>query len=460
MERPAVAREAERMERGAYDVVIVGARCAGAAVATWLGRAGARVLMVDKSPLPSDQVLSTHTLHPAGVRALDELGVGNAMRAGCPEMPRFLMRKAHALVSVPLAPGRGERCPRRGRLDGLLQRAASEAGVEVVDRARVTELVFHEGRVVGLRISHDGGSPREVRAKLVIGADGRSSTVAAAASAEEYLGYDAPRAMFWGYWDAAEVAPEDRAMYVGHMHGNVRVVFHTDGGQVLVGCIPPVEVGLRWRADPLRSLREALARDPVTAPFVEREPDGKVRGFVKGRYGFRRGAGPGWLLLGDAGIHKDFVTGDGMTEALLQAKSAAAAILDGTDAALTRWWRERDVEALPWFFFGVHEGALGERLALEGVALERVADDPKLALRLTSVLERELSPYDLVPKAHVLSWVLSGVVRGRAGLLRDFVAMARRGAAVERQIRIARRAIARDVGRYELRLDPTAATPA
>ena len=71
-----------------YDVVIVGARCAGASLATQLARTGASVLLLDKDPLPSDQVLSTHTIHPPGIDVLDELGVGAAVRDGaCAGIP-------------------------------------------------------------------------------------------------------------------------------------------------------------------------------------------------------------------------------------------------------------------------------------------------------------------------------------------------------------------------------------
>ena len=69
-----------------YDTVIVGARCAGAALATYLSRAGASVLLLDKSRLPSDQVLSTHTLHPAGMDVLDEVGIGADIRRVSPPM--------------------------------------------------------------------------------------------------------------------------------------------------------------------------------------------------------------------------------------------------------------------------------------------------------------------------------------------------------------------------------------
>jgi hypothetical protein len=79
-----VARESR------HDVVIVGARCAGATLATFLARAGASVLLLDKDRLPSDQILSTHTIHPPGLDVLDDVGVGDAVRAVAP--PTHIVR--------------------------------------------------------------------------------------------------------------------------------------------------------------------------------------------------------------------------------------------------------------------------------------------------------------------------------------------------------------------------------
>ena len=62
-----------------FDVVIVGARCAGAPLAVLLARAGLRVCLLDRSRFPSDTP-STHGIQPTGVRVLDELGVGTRLR--------------------------------------------------------------------------------------------------------------------------------------------------------------------------------------------------------------------------------------------------------------------------------------------------------------------------------------------------------------------------------------------
>ena len=56
-----------------WDTIIVGARCAGSPLARFLARAGKRVLLVDAASFPSDQPMSTHFIHPFGMRILDEL---------------------------------------------------------------------------------------------------------------------------------------------------------------------------------------------------------------------------------------------------------------------------------------------------------------------------------------------------------------------------------------------------
>ena len=405
-----------------YDVVIVGARCAGATLATFLARAGASVLLLDKDPLSTDQILSTHTIHPPGLDVLDQVGVGDAVRAVAPPTHIVRLRKNDAFVDIEFSGGRAEYCPRRARLDGLLQDAAASAGVEVLDRMRVSSLVRDGDRVVGVRAAGSAGHEHVFRASLVVGADGRHSTVARQVEAEEYLAYDAPRAMFWGYWNAPAFWRTDPAypfgMYVANTDGHIRVIFQTDHDQLLIGSLPPVEQALAWRTDPEVALISDLASDSTTGPLVAGSaPDGPVRGTVKERYFFRRGAGNGWTLVGDAGHHKEFVIGDGITEALLQARSLASAIQRGTDAALYRWWRARDVDALPFFFLGQDEGALGPPMELQQVVFSHVAKTPALRARMAATMEHQLSPTDTFPVRQVLWWTLGAALRGSPGVV-------------------------------------------
>jgi flavin-dependent dehydrogenase len=433
--------------QSSYDVVIVGARCAGATLATFLARAGASVLLLDKDPLPSDQILSTHTIHPPGLDILDDVGVGDAVRAVAPPMYTVRLRKNDAIVDYAFAGGRAEYCPRRRRLDGLLQDAAASAGVEVLDRTRVTSVVRDEDRVVGVRAAGSAGQEYVFRASLVVGADGRHSTVARQVEAEEYLAYDAPRAMFWGYWNAPTFWRTDPAyrfgMYLANTDGHIRVIFQTDHDQLLIGSLPPVEQAMVWRTDPDGFLITDLASDSTTGPLIAGSaPDGRIRGTLKERYFFRRAAGNGWTLVGDAGHHKEFVIGDGITEALLQARTLASAIARRTDAALNRWWRARDVEALPYFFLGRDEGALGPPRELQQVVFSHVARMPRLQARMAATMEHQLSPLETFSVRQVLWWTLGAAFRGSLGVVPEFVVMGRRGSAIDRELRLRRQLLA------------------
>ena len=412
-----------------YDVLVVGARCAGAALATFLGREGVKVLAVDRATLPSDQVLSTHTIHPPGIDILDELGVGDAVREVTPPTRTVRLRKGDAWAEASFPDGRAEYCPRRERLDRLLQEAAANSGAEVRDRTRALGLLCENGRVTGARVEHDGVQ-EDIRADLVVGADGRHSFVAAEVGAGEYMGYDAPRAMYWAYWNAPPAWHSDRypfGMYLGYIGDDIRVIFQTDHDQLLVGSLPPVNIARHWKEHPLDALQDNLAGDDVIGPLLQgAAPDSSIRGTLKERYFFREAAGHGWALVGDAGHHKEFVVGDGITEALIQAKGLTRAIMEGSDGALRHWWRQRDVEALPGYYWGRDEGSLEPPTSIEMLVLDKVARSQKLQRMMTRLPEHRCSPYDVLPPSAILPTVLGAVARGRFSVIPEFLAQGRR----------------------------------
>src|SRR5947209_411875 len=118
-----------------YDVIIVGARCAGAATALLLARQGISVLLVDRAEFPSDTV-STHLLHPAGVARLRDWGLLEPLLAtGCPPIESISFQPADDFVlrGAPFADDgvAMSLAPRRTVLDALLVEAAAAAGAEV-----------------------------------------------------------------------------------------------------------------------------------------------------------------------------------------------------------------------------------------------------------------------------------------------------------------------------------------
>jgi flavin-dependent dehydrogenase len=301
----------------------------------------------------------------------------------------------------------------------------------------VTELLFEDGRVTGVRATH-AGSTIDLRANVTVGADGRHSTVAKAVDAEEYLAYDSPRGMFWAYWQPPAVwrssaYPFDMMLKFDGLHR--RVIFPTDDGQLLIGTMPPVNIARGWRSDLEASYFADARLDPEIEPLVTGgSMNGRIIGTVSERYFFRRAAGPGWALAGDAGHHKDPIIGWGIAEALEQAKHLAAAIRAGGDAALERYWRQRDVDSIARFRLAEERGALEAINPVLPVVLRKLPGRPDLAQRLASEIEYGVNPYELLPIPKVAGWTLAAALR-RPRLLFDFVAQGKRAAAVKSEIK-------------------------
>ena len=165
-----------------YDVLIAGARCAGAATAMLLARRGLRVLAVDRGTYGSD-TLSTHALMRGGVLQLHRWGVLPAVIAGgaAPVRSTSFFYGGEPQV-IPIKPRDGVDAlyaPRRALLDRLLVDAATAAGAEVVHQVRVTGLrVIGDGRVCGAILQDHAGGVHDVACDMVVGADGATSTVA------------------------------------------------------------------------------------------------------------------------------------------------------------------------------------------------------------------------------------------------------------------------------------------
>jgi menaquinone-9 beta-reductase len=424
-----------------YDVLVVGGRCAGASLAILLARQGAKVAMCEADRLGTDQLLSTHTIHPAGMDVLDELGVGGAVRAGSPPMRQVRFDVDGSVLDVQLPPGRHECCPRRYRLDRLLQAAAVAAGVDTYEQARVTDLLRTGDRVVGVRV-RQGSGDRQIPATLVVGADGRHSTVARLAGADEYLAYEWPRGMYWAYWQppARWKSPDYPYDMLLRMIGPARrLIFTTDEGQLLLGTVPELHLARAWRHDHASAYLADLRSDPVLQPLVEGGTrTSRVIGTVSERFFFRRAAGYGWALVGDAGHHKDPLVGWGISEALVQAKHLAAAIAEGGDAALQRYWHQRDIDALPRYVLARERGECGAISPLVPLILSKAPSAPWLPHTLAREIEYDANPYELLPMGHVVRWVLGAAIRGRPALLRHFFAQGRRVRRVRREVAAAR----------------------
>ncbi|CAN5843017.1 hypothetical protein BH11MYX3_BH11MYX3_34830 [soil metagenome] len=435
------------MGGGNFDCVVVGARCAGSPLAAFLARAGKRVLVVDAASFPSDQPMSTHFIQPCGMRILDELGLGDRVREIAPPVTNFVNGVGEHVIELVIPAGGS--CPRRTELDALLLEGAREAGAEVRLKCKVVEVIKEGDRVCGVIVDEDG-QRSEIRAGIVVGADGRHSTVAGLVGAEEYYAYDGPRCAYWAYFPrpaSYATSPDHRgAAIILHNDDDLRFVFPVNKDQLIIGMtFPNTDDVSAWKKDPEGQLIAAMRAHPVFAPLVEEPPLSKVLGLVKIRFFFRRAAGPGWALVGDAGLFKDPTPGLGITDAFRDAKALAAAIVEGGDAALERYWRKRDVDSLELFHFARDLGEVNYNNPLNQLVFAKSKGSPALRQRFIEVIERQRSPYDAFTVGEILRWTFGAMLRGRFSHLKPFFRAGKVAGFVKKELqqrqRLAQRAL-------------------
>src|SRR5215470_1267314 len=155
-----------------YDVVIVGARPAGAATALLLARAGFRVLAVDRARFPSD-TLSTHQIQLPGSACLARWGLlDKVIASNCPPARTALFDSGPSRLngSYPAHDGIDAiYSPRRTILDALMVDAARDAGAEVIEGFDVDDVVWSDGSVAGVVGTEKGAgaTSRTITARLV-----------------------------------------------------------------------------------------------------------------------------------------------------------------------------------------------------------------------------------------------------------------------------------------------------
>jgi 2-polyprenyl-6-methoxyphenol hydroxylase-like FAD-dependent oxidoreductase len=344
----------------AYDAIVVGARCAGAATALLLARSGRRVLLVDQARFPSDKRLSTHLIWHAGADLLARWGLLDAVVAtGCPLLHDFKLDMGELVLrgKPPATQADAALAPRRYALDQVLLQAALDAGVELREGVSVQALRRDAaGRVCGIDAQGaqlDDGRSWQADARVVIGADGSQSRVADAVGAAVYDAVDKDEGSFnmYAYFtglplpEVAFYARPERMFYA----------WATNEGQTLVGMMQPARAPRPARADmhahvlaTLRELAPDLAEAVAQGARCEDWMGGAIGTFC------REPAGPGWALVGDAGLTLDPITAAGITCALRDAETLATLVhagLDGDNATLdaqtARFQGLRDAVSVP-----------------------------------------------------------------------------------------------------------------
>ncbi|MGR4878161.1 NAD(P)/FAD-dependent oxidoreductase [Streptomyces sp. LARHCF249] len=311
-----------------YDVVISGASLAGSAAAILLARRGVRVALLERRSDPDAyKVLCTHSLTACAYPVLDELGLITALeKAGAVRnQARWYTRWGWI---EPRAAPKGPELPyayniRRSTLDPLIRSHARETpGVDLLLGHQVTGLVREAGRTVGVRASTPQGE-REIRARLVVGADGKDSAVAEFAGVPARL-YENTR---FGYLAHFRNLPlHEGIAQAWFLEPDMAYAFPNDDGVTVIAVLPEKKRLPAFRDDLEGSFVAFVRALPEAPPIDSAERITKIIGTVNYPLHSRKPTAPGVALIGDAALTGDPLWGVGCGWALQSAQWLAEAV--------------------------------------------------------------------------------------------------------------------------------------
>ncbi len=334
--------------RPRYDVIVVGARCAGAATAMLLARHGLAVLVVDRGRYGTD-TLSTHALMRGGVLKLHHWSLLDQIRdAGTPVTRSTAFHYGDEVVNIDIRVRDGIDglySPRRFVIDKVLVDAARDSGADVIYETTLIDLRRSaDGRVTGAVLKGNDGDAFEVSAGLVVGADGMRSKVASLCAAPVYRTGQHCTGVVFSYWDKLGLDGNHWYYRPGVSAGAIPT---NDGKTCVFAAVSSKRFEEEFASDIERGYHHVIRQcDPGLAAAIERsERTEKYRGFAGQAGFFRQSWGPGWALVGDAGYFKDPITAHGISDAFIDAEVLAQAIATASDTALADYQDRRDERA-------------------------------------------------------------------------------------------------------------------
>lgn len=318
-----------------YDVAVIGGGPGGAALATFLARAGHRCIVFEQAKYPRYHIGESLVPHTYGI--FERLGMLPQLRASAfpvKHSVRFVAPDGKA--SLPFyftetIKGDGARTwqVERSQFDCLMLDHARANGAEVHEQSAVQEVLFEGRRAVGVRVACKNGSPAEVRAKVVVDASGRACVVGRQLGLRSELP-ELRKASVWGYFRGGKRLP-------GIDAGETTMLLIPGGGWFWYIPLPDDIVSVGLVADPeyvfsqSDDMEAAYSREvALCAALADRLSAatrvGPVRGGRHLAYLNRQTSGDGWVMIGDARAFLDPIYSSGLFLALGSAELAAQCI--------------------------------------------------------------------------------------------------------------------------------------
>jgi flavin-dependent dehydrogenase len=405
-----------------YDAAVVGASLAGCTTAMLLARAGARVALVEKQPDPGAfKRMCSHFVQASAVPTIERLGLLEPIMEAGGVRSRIRAWTQWGVIAAPPEHAGYAVNLRREVLDPLVRQAAAETpGVELMLGQAATRLLRSGAAFDGVVVRDREGTETELRATLVVGADGRDSQLAKLANVKEKV-LPHNRFCYGAYFEGSmpEGAP-DGTIWFGDPQW--AAAFPTDSEQVFYAAMPTKERLPEFKRDPERALVEFVADFPDAPPIRSARLVGDVLGKIEMPNRVRAVSGPGVALVGDAALATDplygvgcgwaFQSGEWLADAVTPALAGAEPLADGLDR-----YRRRHAKQLRGHAFFIHDYSTGRRFnPAERFVFAAAARDEKAATVIDQLATRQIGPARMfvsaVPRAVVVN--ARHAMRGRS----------------------------------------------
>jgi geranylgeranyl reductase family protein len=324
--------------KGERDVIIVGAGPAGATAATLLAQRGYDVLLLDRDHFPRDKACGDGI--PTGcIEIMARLGMDDKIQ-GAIERGEFhridqvrIYSPKGKMLRAPLKEGengaRSYVAPRT-YFDALIQQQAVESGAEF-KQALVKGPILHDGQVVGVQAQLNG-DVKELRSRVIIGADGVTSVIARSLRPKEAQHVDAHRAVaLRAYINDIEENPHEVEFYLyDEILPGYAWIFTAGKQKANIGLGMRLDV-FRERDYNLKKMLQKFLEMPQIKKRLKR--GGELEGIKIWQLNFGsqkelQFAYDGAILIGDAAGFINPLTGGGIHNGMISAGLAAQTIDD------------------------------------------------------------------------------------------------------------------------------------
>jgi flavin-dependent dehydrogenase len=321
------------------DVIVIGGGPAGSTTSTLLAQHGCKVVVFERERFPRFHI--GESLIPETYWVLQRLKMLDKMKASCfTKKHSVQFVNASGKLSAPFYfhDNKPHECSQtwqvvRSEFDLMMLRNAEEQGVEVHEATRVLDVLFEDGRAVGVRIQKEDGTTHEVRARVVVDASGQSTML----QTRFKLRLWDPvlnKGAIWTYWEGAyrDTGRDEGATLVIQTPNKQGwfwyIPLHND--IMSVGVVGPFDYLFKGRGTHEQAYTEEVERCQAVQERVAKAK--RVTGYFATKdysYRSKQVAGDGWVLVGDAFGFLDPLYSSGVLLALKSGELAADAIAEG-----------------------------------------------------------------------------------------------------------------------------------